>query len=555
MLPVDLSWRNDCPTDGMLVAILKSRSPEGVPQTPARIARSFLHTFYLLVGFVPDNSIRALSSLEAVSAITKEDHKAPKTPPPLAPVPITAPEVFPSQITLSPLIHHVTPVTINFSMPSDLSIKHISPPLHPADLASLVLAGRPCLCPDIDGFGIPQLLHYDSITDSASGQLHRQGARHTVGTLGGIECRPWRTEARLVQPGLTLQRANQALYQRDCWTFRDLLAMLASPGLHQESKGVKKGRSDILKSSEPSPKMTNQIWRERCPGDDPSSVRVASSTPAQDHSSTSTVIGSKEPALQNRASGFGGPSWSVDFQLAYFPQSLEGLEEFVETEVAEVYLDKLRLRVHADANRPVYGRGRVVADSQTFEAAATARREEIYCDKWIHDGACAFTQQRQSVQRDTPQTQESGGSRVSSGCNGLILRAAPYLVMNMTRWSCRSEDRLVVHRIANMGECSVLWRLGQRPQQAPVDSSSQEAHQDSASVGSNGDRGPNLQMTTVLAPAPQGPPAGQNSANESGRTIWVRMSAIDLWIDEQFIKSLYQNQTGDNVNVKITVGG
>jgi hypothetical protein len=29
------------------------------------------------------------------------------------------------------------------------------------------------------------------------------------------------------------------------------------------------------------------------------------------------------------------------------------------------------------------------------------------------------------------------------------------------------------------------------------------------------------------------------------------MGELDSWMDEQFIKSLYQNQTGDNVNVKI----
>lgn len=31
----------------------------------------------------------------------------------------------------------------------------------------------------------------------------------------------------------------------------------------------------------------------------------------------------------------------------------------------------------------------------------------------------------------------------------------------------------------------------------------------------------------------------------------TRMGELDSWMDEQFIKSLYQNQTGDNVNVKI----
>lgn len=32
------------------------------------------------------------------------------------------------------------------------------------------------------------------------------------------------------------------------------------------------------------------------------------------------------------------------------------------------------------------------------------------------------------------------------------------------------------------------------------------------------------------------------------------MGELDSWTDEQFIKSLYQNQPGDNVNVKIPLG-
>lgn len=34
----------------------------------------------------------------------------------------------------------------------------------------------------------------------------------------------------------------------------------------------------------------------------------------------------------------------------------------------------------------------------------------------------------------------------------------------------------------------------------------------------------------------------------------TRMGELDSWMDEQFIKSLYQNRTGDNVNIKIILG-
>lgn len=73
------------------------------------------------------------------------------------------------------------------------------------------------------------------------------------------------------------------------------------------------------------------------------------------------------------------PSWSVAFSgnnLTLYNGRI-GLEEFVETEVAEVYLDKLRLRVHADANRPAYRRGRVVAD--TFGSPFESRLENLLC--------------------------------------------------------------------------------------------------------------------------------------------------------------------------------
>ncbi|KAG6356562.1 hypothetical protein INS49_014435 [Diaporthe citri] len=48
-----------------------------------------------------------------------------------------------------------------------------------------------------------------------------------------------------------------------------ILAILFPPGLHQETKGVKKGRSDIHKSWEPFPEMMNRYWREKYPGEDP----------------------------------------------------------------------------------------------------------------------------------------------------------------------------------------------------------------------------------------------------------------------------------------------
>ncbi|KAG6362643.1 hypothetical protein INS49_007735 [Diaporthe citri] len=67
--------------------------------------------------------------------------------------------------------------------------------------------------------------------------------------------------------------------------------------------------------------------------------------------------------------------------------------------------------------------------------------------------------------------------------------------------------------------------------------------------------GMGTEASSALAPASQGPPAGQNSANKSARTIRVGMGETESWMDEQFIKSLYQNQTGDNVNFKINLGG
>ncbi|KAG6365518.1 hypothetical protein INS49_007129 [Diaporthe citri] len=61
---------------------------------------------------------------------------------------------------------------------------------------------------------------------------------------------------------------------------------------------------------------------------------------------------------------------SDSLQWMLHRESLEDLEPFVETEVAEVYHEKLHLRVHADAGRPVYRRGRVVADQVGFGKTA-----------------------------------------------------------------------------------------------------------------------------------------------------------------------------------------
>ncbi|KUI65786.1 hypothetical protein VM1G_02182 [Cytospora mali] len=49
---------------------------------------------------------------------------------------------------------------------------------------------------------------------------------------------------------------------------------------------------------------------------------------------------------------------------------------------------------------------------------------------------------------------------------------------------------------------------------------------------------PNMQGSSV-----------QSVTNEAARTLW--MGELDSWMDEQFIKTLYQNQTGNDVNVKI----
>ncbi|KAH8781218.1 hypothetical protein F5883DRAFT_685573 [Diaporthe sp. PMI_573] len=51
-------------------------------------------------------------------------------------------------------------------------------------------------------------------------------------------------------------------------------------------------------------------------------------------------------------------------------ESIDGLEAFRETETAEVYQEQLHLRVYADAKRPVFRRGRVVADNVGFGKTA-----------------------------------------------------------------------------------------------------------------------------------------------------------------------------------------
>lgn len=57
--------------------------------------------------------------------------------------------------------------------------------------------------------------------------------------------------------------------KREEFIFWVLLAILFPPGLHQETKGVKKSRSDIHKSWEPFPEMMIDMWRKRYPGEEP----------------------------------------------------------------------------------------------------------------------------------------------------------------------------------------------------------------------------------------------------------------------------------------------
>lgn len=40
-------------------------------------------------------------------------------------------------------------------------------------------------------------------------------------------------------------------------------------------------------------------------------------------------------------------------------------------------------------------------------AGSSARREKIYCDKWIHDGTCAFTQQGCKYKHEMPHDRET----------------------------------------------------------------------------------------------------------------------------------------------------
>ncbi|KAK7708591.1 hypothetical protein SLS64_006693 [Diaporthe eres] len=57
--------------------------------------------------------------------------------------------------------------------------------------------------------------------------------------------------------------------EREEMIFWRIVARRCPPGLDQESKSVKKGRSDIHDSWDFAPGMMNQIWRETYPGEDP----------------------------------------------------------------------------------------------------------------------------------------------------------------------------------------------------------------------------------------------------------------------------------------------
>lgn len=61
---------------------------------------------------------------------------------------------------------------------------------------------------------------------------------------------------------------------------------------------------------------------------------------------------------------------SLQWMLSREALDDENLVPFIETEVAEVYLEKLHLRVWADAKRPIFRRGRVVADNVGFGKTA-----------------------------------------------------------------------------------------------------------------------------------------------------------------------------------------
>lgn len=57
--------------------------------------------------------------------------------------------------------------------------------------------------------------------------------------------------------------------EREEFIFWVLLAIFFPPGLHQETKSVKKGRSDILKSWESLPERMVETWRKEYPGEEP----------------------------------------------------------------------------------------------------------------------------------------------------------------------------------------------------------------------------------------------------------------------------------------------
>lgn len=154
----------------IVVPSFAQSSPASVPDTLFSIPASsyssqFLQESYQSVGFVPDNAIRAVGSLEIIAMVTIEDHsgkpssiflifirsvrsRRPQKPPALAPLPISH---LPLSRTILPrLLHHVALVIVTLVTPDDLSMNHNSPPLQ-----SAVLAGHSCLSQGVVRLSIP----------------------------------------------------------------------------------------------------------------------------------------------------------------------------------------------------------------------------------------------------------------------------------------------------------------------------------------------------------------------------------------------------------------
>lgn len=151
-----------------------------------------------------------------------------------------------------------------------------------------------------------------------------------------------------------------------------------------------------------------------------------------------------------------------------------------------------------DLLRPAHQRQQPAA---SFDSEAAARREKIYCDKWIRDGTCAFTQY---------------GQRCPQGHIASI-RHSQNPNRSWPRWGHPHGQRLLRQQaspgwpspvrgpaadgaaLTDMGERIVCQAIKRK--RAPIEPSSQEAHQDPAGAGLFWDRGPSPLSTTGLRPA------------------------------------------------------